>query len=57
MGGKDLPPGEACCPSEGDARGLRWKWMGRWRNTFLEAKGRREVVGLCGGESGKGDNI
>jgi hypothetical protein len=22
-------------------RGMRWEWVGKWRNTLLEAKGKR----------------
>jgi hypothetical protein len=28
-----------------------------WRITLIEAKGRADGMGSCGGETGKGDNI
>lgn len=31
--------------------------MSGWRGTLLEAKGRGDGMGVCGGETRKGDNI
>ena len=28
-------------PEKGDARGVRWEWVGRWGNTLLQAKGKQ----------------
>ena len=28
--------------TQGDARAVRWEWVGRWRSTLIGVKGRRE---------------
>ena len=47
------------CPSIGESRAGRWEWVGRWRNTLIEARGEggwdRGFLGK--GETRKGDNI
>jgi hypothetical protein len=45
MGGEALGPMEACCPREGMLEGVRYKWVGRWESTLIEAKGRGERNG------------
>jgi len=35
---------------------MRWEWVGRWKRTLIEAKGRVERGdrwGICGEETGK----
>ena len=32
-------------PVKGDSRGVRQAWLDGWRNTLLEAKGRRDGMG------------
>ena len=41
-------------PGKGDARGVRWEWVGEWVSTLLEAKERGRGVYE---ETRKGDNI
>jgi len=31
--------------------------LGGWRSTLIEAKVRRNRIAVCGGETGKGNNI
>ena len=40
-------------PGKGDAREVRQEWVGEWRCTLLEAKGRGDRMGVCRGETGK----
>ena len=40
------------CPSVGELRVGRWEWVGKWRNTLIEARGRRMGKGFSGGEGG-----
>jgi hypothetical protein len=42
-------------PGKKDGTGVRWEWVGQWRSTLLDAKGRWE--GVCRGKTRKGDNI
>jgi hypothetical protein len=44
-------------PEKGDARWMRQEWVGGWRSTLLEAKGRGMGWEVHGGEMGKEDNI
>ena len=42
---------------KGNGRGVRLERVGGWRNTLLEAKGRGDGMGACGGETRKRNNI
>ena len=44
-------------PEKGNARGVRWDWMGGWESTLLEAKGMGMERGVYGGSTRKEDNI
>jgi hypothetical protein len=36
---------------------VRQEWLGGWKSTIIEAKGRGNGMGGFRGETGKGDNI
>lgn len=39
-----LGPVEACFPAKGDDTVVRQEWVGGWRNSLLEAKGRGDWI-------------
>lgn len=49
-----LGPVEACFPAKGDDTVVRQEWVGGWRNSLLEAKGRGDWLGVVEGRPGMG---
>ena len=58
MEGEALGPVEARCPSIGECYGSE-AGVGGWvgGGILIEAVGKREWMRVCGGETGKGDDI
>ena len=56
MGGEALGPVEAQYPSIGNARSVRWEWVGPWVWTLIEAGG-AIGEGVCRGETRKGITV
>ena len=55
IGGEIICLVEDKCPCIGNARVVRWEWMGKWGIILIEAGGMEYWV--CGGETEKRDNV